>query len=95
MTGTLLVTGGSSGVGAAIARLAAARGFDVAISYLTARDRAEAVAEAIVCAGRRVAILHADVRHEEEIKRLFEAIRVNCLRLGAIDTEVHEGESEE
>ena len=39
----ILVTGGSRGVGAATARLAAARGYDVAISYVSDEDRKSVV----------------------------------------------------
>ena len=40
MAGVMLITGGSRGIGAATARLAAKRGFDVAVNYL--KDRASA-----------------------------------------------------
>ena len=49
----LLVTGGSRGIGAAIARLAAARGYAVAVNYRSRQDAADAVVAAIVAAGGR------------------------------------------
>jgi NAD(P)-dependent dehydrogenase (short-subunit alcohol dehydrogenase family) len=41
--GVVVVTGGSRGIGAATARLAAAQGYRVCVGYLRARDEAEAV----------------------------------------------------
>ncbi len=52
----LLITGASRGIGAATARLAAKRGFDVAVNYLQDRNSADAVVaavEAINIAARR------------------------------------------
>jgi NAD(P)-dependent dehydrogenase (short-subunit alcohol dehydrogenase family) len=73
MQGTVVITGGSRGVGAAIAVLAAERGFDVAINYLKAKERAEEVAAAVKAHGRRAAIVQADVREERGVVELFAA----------------------
>jgi NAD(P)-dependent dehydrogenase (short-subunit alcohol dehydrogenase family) len=70
--GTLVVTGGSRGIGAAIARLAGERGFSVAVNYATARAEAEAIVEQIVSAGGQACAIQADVAREEDIVRLFE-----------------------
>src|ERR1700721_3047590 len=43
MQGVMIVTGGSQGIGAAIARLAGARGYAVALTYQTSRSPAEAI----------------------------------------------------
>jgi len=72
MSGTLIITGGGRGVGAAIATLAAERGFDVAVNYNSARDRAEAVAAAVIATGRRAAVIRADIRQESGVVTLFE-----------------------
>src|SRR5881392_516697 len=69
----LLVTGGSRGIGAAIARLAAARGYAVAVNYHARRDAADAVVAAIAAAGGRAVALPADVAVEADVVRLFEA----------------------
>ncbi|HEY0334292.1 MAG TPA: SDR family oxidoreductase [Stenotrophomonas sp.] len=55
-----LVTGGSRGIGAAIARTLAAHGADVAITYGTSREKAETVAAGIRALGRRAQAIHAD-----------------------------------
>jgi NAD(P)-dependent dehydrogenase (short-subunit alcohol dehydrogenase family) len=70
----LLVTGASRGIGAAIARLAAKRGFDVAVNYLTDRASADAVVADIEAAGRRAVAVQADMGRESDIARLFETV---------------------
>jgi NAD(P)-dependent dehydrogenase (short-subunit alcohol dehydrogenase family) len=67
----LLVTGGSRGIGAAVARLGAARGYRVAISYVRNRSAAEAVVVAIAEAGGRALAIQADVALEDDVLRLF------------------------
>lgn len=71
--GTLIVTGGSRGIGAAVAKLAGARGFSVAVNFATGATEARAVAEQIVSAGGRACAIQADVAREEDVVRLFEA----------------------
>ncbi|HSK38681.1 MAG TPA: SDR family oxidoreductase [Arenibaculum sp.] len=67
----LLVTGGSRGIGAATARLASSRGFDLAINYRDDEVAAEAVAEDCRAHGVRTAVIRGDVSREEDIARLF------------------------
>lgn len=74
MPNILLVTGGSRGIGAATARLAAARGYTVCLTYLNNRAAAEEVVADISEAGGRAFALAADVSSEDEVMRLFEAI---------------------
>ena len=69
---TMIVTGGSRGIGAATVRLAAERGYAVCVNYLAARDAAERAVRAIVERGGRAAAVQADVSVESDVVRLFE-----------------------
>ncbi len=71
MPGVMIVTGGSRGIGAAIATRAARSGFDVAVNYVRAKDRAEQVVESVQAVGRRAIAVQADVGREEEVVELF------------------------
>ena len=71
--GTLIVTGASRGIGAAIAKLAGERGFSVAVGFAAGAAEAARVAEQIVSAGGRACAIRADVAREEDVVRLFEA----------------------
>lgn len=64
----ILVTGGSRGIGAAIARLAAARGYAVAVNY---RQRAEQAEKLVAELGGPAVALAADLSREAEVIRLF------------------------
>ena len=69
--GVLVITGGSRGIGAETARLAAAAGWDVAVNYRENRDAAEAVVGDVTAAGARGVAVHADVSREADVERLF------------------------
>lgn len=70
--GMMIVTGASRGIGAAVARLAGARGYAVAVNYHRSPDAAEAVVRDITAAGGRARAIKADVARESEILRLFD-----------------------
>jgi 3-oxoacyl-[acyl-carrier protein] reductase len=55
-----LVTGGSGDIGAAITRALAAAGADVAVTYLSERDRADSVAAEVAGHGRRSLVIRLD-----------------------------------
>jgi len=74
MSKVMLVTGASRGIGAAVARLAGAKGYDVAVNYARARDRAEEVVADIEKAGRRAVAIQADMGKEDDILRLLETV---------------------
>jgi NAD(P)-dependent dehydrogenase (short-subunit alcohol dehydrogenase family) len=74
MSKTVLITGGSRGIGAATARLAARAGYSVAISYVTNREAAEGVVGQIQAAGGRALAVAADVASETDVVRLFERV---------------------
>jgi NAD(P)-dependent dehydrogenase (short-subunit alcohol dehydrogenase family) len=69
--GTLVVTGASRGIGAAIAKLGAEQGFSVAVNFATGKAEATVIAEQIVSAGGRACAIQADVAREEDVIRLF------------------------
>jgi NAD(P)-dependent dehydrogenase (short-subunit alcohol dehydrogenase family) len=70
--GTLIVTGASRGIGAAIAISAATHGFAVAVNFSSDRAGAEGVVARIVSAGGRAVAIQADVSVEADVLRLFE-----------------------
>lgn len=70
--GTLIVTGASRGIGAAVARLAGARGWAVAVNFSSGETEAEKIASEIGSAGGRALAIHADVAHEAQIMRMFQ-----------------------
>ena len=72
--GIVIVTGGGRGIGAATARLAASRGYDVAVNYLRDEDAAAGVVRDIEAQGRRAVAVRADVAVEADVTRLFETV---------------------
>jgi NAD(P)-dependent dehydrogenase (short-subunit alcohol dehydrogenase family) len=70
--GVLVVTGASRGIGAATARLASTRGYDVCVNYHSDRGAAETVVSEIIDNGRRAIAVQADVAVEADVVRLFE-----------------------
>jgi NAD(P)-dependent dehydrogenase (short-subunit alcohol dehydrogenase family) len=69
-----MITGGSRGIGAATARLAAARGYAVAINYRAEADRAAALVDEIEAAGGRAVAVQADVARQEDVERMFQEV---------------------
>ena len=79
---TVLVTGGGRGIGAATARLAAERGYNVCVNYRSNRAAADAVVADIESRGGTAIAVGADVSIETDVLRLFQTIdeRVGPLR---------------
>ena len=67
----ILITGASRGIGAATARLAAARGYSVCVNYRENRAAADEVVADIVTAGGRAIAVQADVSREADILAMF------------------------
>jgi NAD(P)-dependent dehydrogenase (short-subunit alcohol dehydrogenase family) len=67
----VLITGASRGIGAATAKLAAARGYDVGVNYVSDRKAADEVVAAVEKAGRRALAIQADMGKEADIERMF------------------------
>ncbi|HEX3329431.1 MAG TPA: SDR family NAD(P)-dependent oxidoreductase [Gaiellales bacterium] len=74
MDGVVVVTGSSRGIGAATARLAAGRGYAVAVTYRADRAGAEGVAGEIRAGGGDAIALEADIAGEDEVVSLFAAV---------------------
>jgi NAD(P)-dependent dehydrogenase (short-subunit alcohol dehydrogenase family) len=72
MAKTLLVTGGSRGIGAAVCRLAARDGYDVAFSYAGRTDAAEAVVAEIQGLGRKAVAIKSDIADPAQVVSLFD-----------------------
>lgn len=84
MAEVMLVTGGSRGIGRAVAILAAERGYDVAINYHAHAAAAEEVAGLVRARGRKAAVVKADVGREEEVVALFKEVDRQLGRLTAL-----------
>jgi NAD(P)-dependent dehydrogenase (short-subunit alcohol dehydrogenase family) len=69
--GTLVITGASRGIGASTARLAAERGYRVAINYSRDASAADRVARAITGSGGKAIVVPGDVASEEDVAHLF------------------------
>ncbi|MBI3708700.1 MAG: SDR family oxidoreductase [Proteobacteria bacterium] len=80
----VIVTGGSRGIGAAVARLFGRRGWHVGLSYTKRDDGARAVAADVEAAGARAHIYRCDVRAEADILTMFAAIDRDFGRLDAL-----------
>ncbi|SFU85749.1 SDR family NAD(P)-dependent oxidoreductase [Halomonas korlensis] len=90
MNNVILITGGSRGIGAAAATLAAARGYRVCINYHHNKAAADAVVEGIQRDGGTGIAVAADVSREADVERLFSSTRT-CMpavgsRIASIDS---------
>ena len=81
MSKILLITGDGRGIGAATARLAAARGYDVAVNYLRDEKAANDVVSAVKAAGQRAVAIQGDVAIEADVARTFATIDKELGRL--------------
>lgn len=84
MQKTLLITGGSRGIGAATALLAASQGYAVAVNYATHSAAADEVVRKIRAAGGRAFSVQADVAVEKDIMAMFKKIDIEFGRLDAL-----------
>lgn len=82
MSRVALVTGGSRGIGRAIAERLAADGHHVAINYTANKEAAEAAVDAITAAGGTAIAVQGDVGDPEAVAELFEAVTE---RLGPVE----------
>ena len=82
----LLIAGGSRGIGASTARLAGARGYDVAVNYKSNSNAAAGVVDAVKAAGGKAVAIQGDMAIETDIERVFET---TIAQLGPITHFVH------
>lgn len=79
-----VVTGGSRGIGAATAKLAAAEGYAVCVNYVRDEGAAAAVVEEIRRGGGHAIAVQADVAAGKEVKRLFAEVDSRLGRITAL-----------
>ena len=84
MKKVILITGASCGIGAATARLAAARGYAVCVNYLKNRAAAEALVADIEATGGQAIALGADVAEEAQVVELFNSVDAQLGTLTAL-----------
>ena len=84
MTQIVLITGGSRGIGAATALLAAQHGYAVAVNYTTNAGAADDVVRQIVSGGGMAIAVQADVAIETEVAALFKTIDAKLGRITAL-----------
>lgn len=80
----ILITGGTRGIGAATARLAAARGYGVCLAYRHDEAAAERLASELRAAGASAVFVRADVSVEEDVLSLFRTLDERFGRLAAL-----------
>src|SRR5689334_21471272 len=81
----LLIAGGSRGIGAAVAKTAATRGYDVAVNYAKNEKAAQEVVAAVNAAGGQALAIQGDMGKEADIERVFKAAE----KLGPLTHFVH------
>ena len=84
MNKTLLITGGSRGIGAATALLAAQKGYTVAVNYTANSLAADEVVRQIRAAGGNALTVQADVGDEAQVMAMFDKIDAKLGRLSAL-----------
>ena len=84
MSKTLLITGGSRGIGAAAAVLAARRGWDVAVNYTRNAAAAQRVAAQVRALGRRALVIQADVADEAQVLAMYAMVDREFGTLGGL-----------
>jgi NAD(P)-dependent dehydrogenase (short-subunit alcohol dehydrogenase family) len=80
----ILITGGSRGIGAATAKLAAQRGYAVCISYVANKSAADSVVNEIISSGGQATAIQADVANETDVVRMFQQVDQTFGKLTAL-----------
>jgi NAD(P)-dependent dehydrogenase (short-subunit alcohol dehydrogenase family) len=79
-----VVTGGSRGIGAAIAKLLGANGYSIAVNYAKDEAAAQGVVDHLVASGSRAVAIQGDVSIESDVLRLFESAERELGPIGAL-----------
>ncbi|MBV9261873.1 MAG: SDR family oxidoreductase [Pseudolabrys sp.] len=82
----LLIAGGSRGIGASTAKLAGARGYDVAVNYNMNANAAASIVSAVKQAGGQAVAMQGNMGKEDDIKRVFDE---TAQKLGDVTHFVH------
>jgi 3-oxoacyl-[acyl-carrier protein] reductase len=81
-----VVTGGSRGIGRAIAEVLAARGAAVAVSFVQREEAAREVESTLIAGGARARAIQCDVAHEDQVQAMFAEV---ANTLGPVDILVY------
>ncbi len=84
MNRVMLVTGASRGLGAAIAELAAKRGYAVGVNYSRDEERANGIVSGIRAGGGKAIAIRADVASDAEVTAMFERVGAELGPLGVL-----------
>jgi NAD(P)-dependent dehydrogenase (short-subunit alcohol dehydrogenase family) len=84
MTKTVLITGGSRGIGRATARLLGARGWRVGVNYVRDLAAAQQTVAEVEHAGGRAVPIAGDVADEADVTRMFETLQQTFGRIDAL-----------
>lgn len=80
----VLITGGSTGIGAALVRAFAAQGSRVGLHYNSSVDAAEALAEELRASGAAIELVRADVTHSHDLREAVEKVATAFGRLDGL-----------
>jgi NAD(P)-dependent dehydrogenase (short-subunit alcohol dehydrogenase family) len=96
---TILITGGTRGIGRATALLCARKGWTVALNYVRDQSAADETARAVRAAGGHASTFKGDVAVESDVLTVFDqaestlgkldGVVINAVRPGLIDTDIH------
>src|SRR5690606_28869543 len=81
---TLLITGGSRGIGASTARQAARAGWQVAVNYVSDKASADALVDEITALGSEAFAVRGDVGEEGDVLAMFDAVDKRFGRLDGL-----------